>query len=161
MTPRTAAQEPITATTELKWCLSLLSNKWGAQAAAVLLLLTSSLLWTVDPWILKWLIDRVIPLRHWRSLIVAAGLFLGVYFGRFVSLGTSLYLSTLTAQRITLNLRRRLTTILQRSSASFYDTHAVGDLVNSPSHSVTLSRTGTSFLCGTISRVAFAHYRAA
>jgi ABC-type bacteriocin/lantibiotic exporter with double-glycine peptidase domain len=129
MTPRTAAQEPITATTELKWCLSLLSNKWGAQAAAVLLLLTSSLLWTVDPWILKWLIDRVIPLRHWRSLIVAAGLFLGVYFGRFVSLGTSLYLSTLTAQRITLNLRRRLTTILQRSSASFYDTHAVGDLV--------------------------------
>ena len=113
---------------EWKWLVSKLKASWKLQMLGVLGLCGTSLLWLVDPLIIKWLIDVVLPARSVASLGVAVALLLAAFVGRFFMLIASLYTASLTGQHLILGLRRRLFAKLQRCSTQFFETHQIGDL---------------------------------
>lgn len=88
----------------------------------------TSVLWLVDPLIIKWLVDTVLPSRRLHLLGIAVISLLLVYSARFITLVSSLYTSSLTSQRVVFGLRRRLFAKLQRCRADFYERRQVGDL---------------------------------
>lgn len=113
---------------EWRWLAKKLKFSWKLQALGVIGLCSTSLLWLVDPLIIKWLIDVVIPARSVNLLGMAVLLLLAAFGGRFFLLISSLYMSTLTSQRLVFSLRRQLFAKLQRCSAEFFETRKTGDL---------------------------------
>jgi ABC-type bacteriocin/lantibiotic exporter with double-glycine peptidase domain len=113
---------------EWRWLAHKLKPSWKLQALGVIGLCSTSLLWLVDPLIIQWLIDVVMPARSLNLLRMAVLLLLAAFGGRFFLLISSLYMSTLTSQRLVFSLRRQLFAKLQRCSAEFFEARQTGDL---------------------------------
>src|SRR5258708_16125646 len=67
------------------------NNQWGwfarqlrpflrSHLLSVCLIVLSSLMFLLDPLLIKWLIDKVLPKRDVHMLLLAAGGFFGIYF---------------------------------------------------------------------------------
>ncbi len=102
---------------------------WRLQLFSILSLCGTSLFWLVDPLIIKWLIDSVIPQRNLNLLGLAVILLVGGYCGRFSLLIASLYTSALTGQRIMRRLRHTLFAKLQHGSAELFEHTPLAELV--------------------------------
>jgi ABC-type multidrug transport system fused ATPase/permease subunit len=90
-------------------------------------LLVTSVLMLVDPLILKWILDDLIPWHKAKMIWVAALAFLVVYLFRSGLSGLSDLLDFYAGQRVAFNIRSRLLRQLQRLSADFHDNTSVGD----------------------------------
>src|SRR5260370_8082087 len=64
---------------QLRWFLFQLRPLLQAHLLSVLLIVLASLTFLLDPLILKWLIDIVLPKRDARLLMVAVACIAGVY----------------------------------------------------------------------------------
>jgi len=98
--------------------------KW--QAASVACLVVSSFAALLDPMILKWLIDSIIPRRSVMLLAVAGGLMLLNYIVRTLLGGNAGRLTYHVNQQFILDLRVRLLKHVTRLSSDYHDTTPVG-----------------------------------
>src|SRR5216684_9284733 len=95
-------------TPQLRWFLSQLRPLLRSHLLSVLLIVVGSLTFLLDPLILKWLIDVVLPKRDARLLIVAVACIAGVYICQLSCYAGGGVLSFQTVQRLVYSVRLRL-----------------------------------------------------
>jgi ABC-type multidrug transport system fused ATPase/permease subunit len=121
---------------EIRWLAAQVKPFLRLHLGSYLCIVAGSLLVLLDPLVVKWLIDDVIPRRRVGLLPIMAGAFLGAYAGRlaFDSLGAML--SFCAVQRMTFRLRLGLLRHLQRLSAEYHEDRPVGETLHRLEHDV-------------------------
>ena len=121
---------------EVRWLAAQFKPFLRLHLGSYLCIVAGSLLVLLDPLIIKWLIDDVIPRRRVGLLPVVAGAFLITYSGRlaFESLGAMLSFSAV--QKMTFRLRLGLLRHLQRLSAKYHEDRPVGETLYRLEHDV-------------------------
>jgi ABC-type multidrug transport system fused ATPase/permease subunit len=121
---------------EIRWLAAQVKPFLRLHLGSYLCIIAGSLLVLLDPLIVKWLIDDVIPRRRAGLLPVVAVAFLLTYAGRlaFDSLGAML--SFCAAQKMTFRLRLSLLRHLQGLSAEYHDDRPVGETLHRLEHDV-------------------------
>lgn len=111
------------------WLLSQLRYCWKPAAASVACVLASSVLSSLDPLLVKLLIDRTIPQKNLRLLTLLVTVFCIVYVAQLSLAGLGRVLETQAFQQLGCHLRLRLFNRLQRLSAVYHKSIQVGDSV--------------------------------
>lgn len=114
-------------TPQMQWFLAQLRPLLWRHLTSILLIVVASLTFLLDPLIIKWLIDVVLPARDTRLLIVAAAGIIGVYL---VQLGCSAIggiLSFRTIQKLIYSIRLDLLRQINLLSADFHEAVPVGE----------------------------------
>jgi ABC-type multidrug transport system fused ATPase/permease subunit len=115
---------------EIEWLtaqsLPFLSLHVGSLACVII----SSLLTLLDPLIMKWLIDDVLPRQDKKWLFIATSVFLLTYIGRLAFISISCMLAFLAAQKMIFRIRLKLLRHLQRLSPEHHDNASVGDTMH-------------------------------
>jgi len=114
-------------TPQLNWFLSQLRPLLRAHLLSVLLIVIASLTFLLDPLILKWLIDIVLPKRDVRLLMVAVACIAGVYICQLSCYAAGGVLSFQTVQRLVYSIRLKLLEQINRLSADFHETVPLGE----------------------------------
>jgi ABC-type bacteriocin/lantibiotic exporter with double-glycine peptidase domain len=114
-------------TPQLNWFLSQLRPLLRAHLFSVLLIVIGSLTFLLDPLILKWLIDTVLPKRDSRLLVVAVACVAGVYVCQLSCYAAGGVLSFQTVQRLVYSIRLKLFEQMSRLSADFHETFPLGE----------------------------------
>jgi len=112
---------------QLSWFLSQLRPLLKAHLLSVLLIVVASLTFLLDPLILKWLIDVVLPRRDARMLMVAVACIVGVYVCQLSCSAAGGVLSFRTVQRLVYSIRLKLLEQINRLSADFHETVPLGE----------------------------------
>ena len=102
--------------------------KWYV-ALAIVLLVASSLLQVVGPWLTQIAIDDVIPDRDTSLLATLAAAYLATVVAGFFLLYAQSVLTTWLGQRVMYDLRTEIFRKLQRLDLRFYDKNPVGRLM--------------------------------
>src|ERR1700733_6623218 len=87
----------------------------------------SSCMALLDPLIMKWLIDRILPARQFRLLPVAAGCFFTAYVLEIALFWVANLTTFRAVQHMVFRIRLELLEHLQQLAADFHDRTAVGD----------------------------------
>lgn len=112
---------------EAQWFLSQLRPLLGSHCISIALVVLGSSMFLLDPLLIKWLIDRVLPKRDMRLLLITAAGLLGIYVCRLgLSAGARL-ISFRTVQNLVLRLRLGVLQHLNRLSAQYHESTALGD----------------------------------
>ena len=98
-------------------------------AVAIVILLASSLLQVVGPWLTQIAIDDVIPNGDTSLLATLAAAYLAAVVAGFVLLYVQTVLTTWLGQRVMYDLRTEIFRKLQRLDLGFYDRNPVGRLM--------------------------------
>ncbi|HXM41200.1 MAG TPA: ABC transporter ATP-binding protein [Bryobacteraceae bacterium] len=112
-----------------RWLLKTLRPFRASQLLITFSLLSAGLLSSVDPLIIKWLIDHGFRGARVRSILMALGLFVLAYSVRLTLLMIGNMAVAVTCQRVMLRLRLQLATKLTQCGAGYFDRQPVGDLV--------------------------------
>jgi ABC-type multidrug transport system fused ATPase/permease subunit len=112
---------------EFKWLAGQSRPSFRLQLFALLCTLASSLLVILDPLIVKWIIDDLLPGRKMKWLPAAASAFLAAYGGRLLFDALGMLLSFQAVQKVVFHLRLGLIHHLHALSASFHESKPVGD----------------------------------
>ncbi len=114
---------------EWQWFARELRPYTRSHVFSLSCLLAATVLSTVDPLIVKWIIDDGLQQRAWMPIAGAVALFCAIYFGRIWVLGIGTYQVVRTVRYAMLKLRLRLLKRIQSLDAPFFQKHGVGDLV--------------------------------
>src|SRR5882762_5634220 len=114
-------------TPQLKWFFFQLRPLLKAHLLSVLLIVLASLTFLLDPLILKWLIDVVLPKRDARLLLVAVACIAGIYICQLSCYAAGGVLSFQTVQKLVFSIRLKLFEQINRLSANFHETAPLGD----------------------------------
>jgi ABC-type multidrug transport system fused ATPase/permease subunit len=117
---------PVLLGRELRWLLRQAKPYLHLQVVSVLLISGSSWLYLLDPLVMKWLLDHVLPSRSWRGLLVALLAIFTCYAGRVLLNAAGSLFTTEASQKTILDLRRRLLAHLDGQSADYHETEPVG-----------------------------------
>ena len=111
---------------EFVWLIKQIRPLLHWHLASFVCITAGSLLALISPFLLKWLIDGIIPQRHMGLLLLAVALIFLGHQGRvaLTSLGSYLMLSA--SQKMTLTLRVTLLEHLDSLSADYYEETPVG-----------------------------------
>jgi ABC-type multidrug transport system fused ATPase/permease subunit len=112
---------------QLKWLFSQLRPLLHAHLLSVLFIVLASLTFLLDPLILKWLIDVVLPKRDARLLMVAVACIAGVYVCQLSCYAAGGILSFRTVQKLVYSIRLKLLEQINRLSANFHETVPLGE----------------------------------
>lgn len=115
---------------EIRWLFRQARPYAGLYLVRLSLVVIASLVFLLDPLLIKWLIDEVIPWRKEEMLIfVAVGFFLVYVFQiGFNSLG--FVLDSYTSQRLMFGVRLRLLRHLQKLHPGYYLKTPTGDILH-------------------------------
>ena len=83
----------------------------------------------VPPLLMKWLIDSVLPSRHWGMLLVVAGLFLAAAVSKSVLAQVGAFANLLGVKHMAQRTHMRLVRHVLSRSATFHARQPVGDLL--------------------------------
>lgn len=111
---------------ELRWLFRVAKPYLGLQIGSVFCITTGSLLYLLDPLVMKWLLDHVLPQRNVRGLVVALLLIFACYAGRILLTTLGGLLTLKASQRMVLDLRRRLLSHLNKLSPDYHERQSVG-----------------------------------
>ena len=114
---------------ELRWLLRQLRPFWRSHLFSVLLMVLSSLMFLLDPLLIKWLIDTAFPKRNFRLLLFAAAAFFVIYGCRTGFSALSRLVSFRTVQKLALGMRLQILEQMNRLSADYHETTPVGQKV--------------------------------
>ncbi len=114
-------------TPQLRWFLTQLQPLLKAHLLSVLLIVLASLTFLLDPLILKWLIDIVLPKADARLLLVAVACIAGVYLCQLSCYAGGGILSFQTVQKLVYSIRLKLLDQVNRLSADFHETVPLGE----------------------------------
>jgi ABC-type multidrug transport system fused ATPase/permease subunit len=117
---------PVLLGRELRWLVRQSRPYLRLQAASVVLISCSSWFYLLDPLVMKWLLDHVLPRRSWRGLIVALAAIFACYLGRVLLNAAASLFTTEASQKTILDLRRRLLAHLDIQAADYHETEPVG-----------------------------------
>lgn len=90
------------------WFVQQLKPLWKEHLLSVSLIVISSLMFLLDPLLLKWLIDRVLPKRDLRLLLLAAAGFFAIYILRLGCNAVARVVSFRTVQELVFRVRLSL-----------------------------------------------------
>ncbi len=91
------------------------------------MIVLSSLMFLLDPLLIKWLIDRVLPRKDFRLLLVAMAGFLGIYVFRLGFSTLAGLMSFRTVQKLVFSIRLGILEQMNRLSADFHEMTPVGE----------------------------------
>ena len=111
---------------QFRWFARQLRPLIRAHVLSVFLIVLSSLMFLVDPLIIKWLIDGILPRKDARLLLLAAAGFFVIYVARlgFSGLGALVYSRTM--QDLVFRIRLAILEQMNRLSADYHETTPVG-----------------------------------
>src|ERR1700720_589567 len=114
-------------TPQLRWFLSQLRPLFWAHLLSILLIVVSSLTFLVDPLIMKWLIDVVLPKGDKGLLFLAAAGIAGVYLCQVLCSTFGGILSSQTVQKLVVAIRLALLQRINQLSADYHETTPLGE----------------------------------
>jgi ABC-type bacteriocin/lantibiotic exporter with double-glycine peptidase domain len=109
------------------WFLRQLRPLLPSYLLGVVLIVLSGLLFLLDPLVLKWLIDYVLPKRDFRLLLLSALGFLGLYIVRLGFFTLAQLVNFKTIQNLALRMRFNILEQMNRLSADYHETIPVGE----------------------------------
>jgi ABC-type bacteriocin/lantibiotic exporter with double-glycine peptidase domain len=111
---------------QFQWFARQLRPVIVAHVLSVSLIVLSSLMFLVDPLIIKWLIDGILPKRDSHLLVLATSGFFLIYIARlgFSGLGALVYSRTM--QDVVFRIRVGILEQMNRLSADYHETTPVG-----------------------------------
>jgi len=98
-----------------------------AYSLGVLFIVLSSLLFLLDPLLLKWMIDYVLPKKDFRLLLFAATGFFGLYIFRLGFFTLAELVNFRTVQNLVYRIRLSIMEQMNRLSADYHETTPVGE----------------------------------
>src|SRR6266403_901629 len=113
--------------THTRWFLSQFKPFLAAHFLSVSLIVLSSLMYLLDPLLLKWLIDGILPKKDLRLLLYVAGAFFAIYLFRLGFSALAELVSFRTVQKLALRIRLGMLEQMHRLSAEFHETTPVGE----------------------------------
>jgi ABC-type bacteriocin/lantibiotic exporter with double-glycine peptidase domain len=90
-------------------------------------MVVSSLMFLLDPLLVKWLIDQILPKRDFRLLFLAAAGFFGIYLCRLGLSAVAGLVSFGTVQDLVFRIRLSILEQMNRLSAEFHETTPIGE----------------------------------
>jgi len=87
----------------------------------------SSLMFLLDPLLIKWLIDRILPKKDFHLLFLAAAGFFGIYVCRLVLSALAGVVSFRTVQDLVFRIRLSILGQMNRLSADYHESTPVGE----------------------------------
>ena len=111
---------------ELRWLARETRPYLKWQIGSLVFITLGSLLSLLDPLVMKWLIDDILPHHNRRGLLAAIGLIFLAYQGRALLSSLGGYLNFIASQRFVLDLRMRLLGHLSSLSADYHETTPIG-----------------------------------
>ena len=113
--------------TQARWFLRQLRPLLPAYSLGVLFIVLSSLLFLLDPLLLKWMIDYVLPKKDFRLLLFAATGFFGLYIFRLGFFTLAELVNFRTVQNLVYRIRLSIMEQMNRLSADYHETTSVGE----------------------------------
>lgn len=115
---------------EFRWLWKHVKPFCRLYLGSYLCIVLASSLVLIDPLIVRWLIDEVIPNKRVSWLPLVAGAFFVTYMGRLGCDSLSAMLTHRAVQKMTFQTRLRLLRQLQRLSAEYHDNKPLGDTLH-------------------------------
>lgn len=112
---------------DIKWLIAAAGRYWRLYILSLLCTVGSGIIGLIDPLIMKWVIDGVIPTRNIRLLFVAGGLFFIVYVFRVLLGIQGGNIGMQAAQRMAVRLRFKVLRRLQCQSSAYHDDISPGE----------------------------------
>ena len=112
---------------QVKWFACQLRPFWRAHLLSASLIVMSSLMFLIDPLLLKWLIDRVLPKKDLRLLLLAAAGFFTIYLCRLGFSAVAGQVSFRTVQKLVFQIRLSLLQKMNQLSAEYHEATPVGE----------------------------------
>ncbi len=112
---------------QFQWFVLQLRPLLGTHALSMTLIVLSSSMYLVDPLLLKWLIDRILPKRDFRLLLLAAAGFFGIYVCRLGLSAMAGLVSFRTVQDLVFRIRLSILESMNRLSADYHETTPIGE----------------------------------
>lgn len=113
--------------TQFRWFVRHLRPLLGAHLLSMFLMVLSSLMFLLDPLLLKWLIDRILPKKDFHLLFLAAAGFLGIYICRLVFSAFAGFVSFRMVQDLVFRIRLSILEQMNRLSADYHERTPVGE----------------------------------
>jgi len=112
---------------QLQWFGRQMRPLIWSYSLSVSLILLSSLMFLLDPLLIKWLIDQILPKKDFRLLVFAVGGFLGVYLCRLGLSAVAEFVGFRTVQGLVFRIRLSLLEQMNRLSVDYHETIPVGE----------------------------------
>jgi ABC-type bacteriocin/lantibiotic exporter with double-glycine peptidase domain len=119
-----------TSSTEIGWLVGHIRGLHGLFAIRLSAMVLASLLSLIDPLLLKWIIDEILPWQQADMLIIAACGIFGVFLARFAFASIGQVLDIYAAQRLMFCIRCQLLRHLQRLSNEYYSRTPRGEILH-------------------------------
>jgi len=112
---------------EMRWFVRRLRPLWRAHLGSAVLIILSSLMFLIDPLLIKWLIDVVLPQKNLHLLIAISVTFLVIYACRLGFAAVSRLVSFRTVQKLALSIRLEIFAQMNCLAADYHESTPVGD----------------------------------
>ncbi len=111
---------------QFRWFVRQVRPFLRAHLLSVSMIVLSSLMFLLDPLLIKWLIDRILPSKDAHLLLIAASGFFLIYVARlgFSGLGALVYSRTM--QNLVFRIRLEILEQMNRLSADYHERTPVG-----------------------------------
>lgn len=113
--------------TQFRWFARQLRPLLGAHAFSMTLIVLSSLMYLLDPLLIKWLIDRILPKKDFHLLLLAVAGFFGIYVCRLGLSAAAGLVSFRTVQSLVFRIRLAILEQMNRLSADYHETTPTGE----------------------------------
>ena len=115
-----------TRKSELRWLIQQLRPLLRSHALSVVLMVLGSLMFLLDPLLIKWLIDTAFPKRNFHLLLVAATGFFVIYGCRTGVSAVSRLVNFRAVQKLAFTIRLTVLEQMNRLSAEYHEITPVG-----------------------------------
>jgi len=112
---------------QFRWFLHQLRPFLPAHLLSVSLIVLSSFMFLLDPLLIKWLIDSVLPKKDFQLLLLAATGFFGLYICRLGFSTLAGLVSFRTVQELVFRIRLNILEQMNRLSADYHEMTPVGE----------------------------------
>lgn len=112
---------------QFRWFVGQLRPLVGAHTLSMTLIVLTSLMYLLDPLLIKWLIDSILPKRDFHLLLLVAAGFFGIYVCRLALAALAGLVSFRTVQNLVFRIRLSILEKMNRLSADYHETTPIGE----------------------------------
>ena len=113
-----------------KRMFGFLKPYWGRALIGLLLLWTVTALNQLTPYLTRVLIDDVLPEQNYDLFYVIIISLIGIHLSKALFIGVRTYLIQYVGQRLTLDLRSKVFSHIQKLNMNYFDTNRTGKIMN-------------------------------
>src|SRR5258708_35721547 len=112
---------------QFRWFVHQLWPLLGAHALSMTLIVLSTLMYLLDPLLIKWLIDGVLPKKDFHLLLLVVTGFFGIYVCRLGLSALAGLVSFRTVQALVFRIRLNILEKMNHLSADYHETTPIGE----------------------------------